>query len=200
MNTRVLEIGSAYGFMLNLFHRSGWQVTGVEPARDCAAYCREEFDIPVLEESFSESTLEGRTFDLIVLSHVLEHILHPVAFLSILTSRLERNGFLAIEVPNITNPQSSLELCHMNGAHLSYFSPNSLRQALARAGLEVVVLDEVERGIRTISTVGASPISNRIDAFRELESRLRRHQRYLKMRKVVGLPIRIVRKLLRFGR
>jgi SAM-dependent methyltransferase len=75
------------------------------------------------------------TFDLIILSHVLEHLQHPVIALRLLASKLAKNGMLFIEVPNYYGHLS------VEYAHNYLFTERSLRNALICAGLRVTAFD-----------------------------------------------------------
>jgi len=79
-----------------------------------------------------------RKFDLVVLSHVLEHLHDPNAFVAGLMQRLRLGGLLFIEVPNRDYRYKALF-----ESHLLFFNPKSLEKLLAHHGK---VLD--------VSTVG----------------------------------------------
>jgi hypothetical protein len=71
-------------------------------------------------------------FDLVILSHVLEHVAAPRAFLGLVRGKLAPLGALFIEVPN----QDYLHKLSL-GTHLLFFSPTSLGFLLESAGFTV---------------------------------------------------------------
>ncbi len=74
-------------------------------------------------------------YDMIILSHVLEHINHPVGFLKdYLAPMLSENGQIYIEVPYIENTKNRL-LGDFHLAHKFYFTAESLTHLAAMAGL-----------------------------------------------------------------
>jgi len=78
---------------------------------------------------------EKEQFDLISMAHVLEHLPDPVRYLGRLRQEfLAPGGWLLIEVPNLY-AHDSFEV-----AHLSAFSPHTLRQALVQAGWKITAL------------------------------------------------------------
>lgn len=93
----VLEIGPGTGDFLDFF----------KELNPDANYSIIESDINNLErlkakvKSFYSdlSDVPDTYFDLIIISHVLEHTNNPVLFLNLLRSKLNQNGFLFIEVP-----------------------------------------------------------------------------------------------------
>ncbi len=76
------------------------------------------------------------TFDLIVCSHVFEHIADPVQDAANLLSLLRPEGRIYIEVP--CELWSSPPTPREPATHINYFSANSLRAALFTAGFGTV--------------------------------------------------------------
>ena len=128
----VLDIGASTGLLLETFREEfGAEVTGVEPGNAYRATA-EKRDIQMFSslESLRETNREG--FDLVTMMHVLEHLPDPLATLrEIRQELLTSNGALLIEVPNFY-AHDSYEL-----AHLSCFTPHSLKEILRLAGYEV---------------------------------------------------------------
>ena len=58
--------------------------------------------LPVLPK-ISDLLHGGKTFHIVVLFHVLEHVLDPVSFLRSLSQVLRPDGRLVIEVPNVAD-------------------------------------------------------------------------------------------------
>ena len=75
------------------------------------------------------------TFDLIILSHVLEHFTDPVASLAVIADKMTQDSFLYIEVPNFYGHPS------VQYAHNYCFTEASLRNCLAAAQLKPVKVD-----------------------------------------------------------
>ena len=130
-----LDIGCSAGALIEEMH-SATRCTGsgVEPGDGHRAYC-ESRGLQVfrsLEEAVAASPCR---FDLITLSHVLEHVSDPVQFLAGLREdALAPHGRLLIEVPNLyTHPCFEV-------AHNFSFSEPTLRETLRRAGFRVEVL------------------------------------------------------------
>ena len=75
-------------------------------------------------------------FDLVSMSHVLEHLPDPVGMLRLIREKLlTDNGLLLLEVPNFY-AHDSYEL-----AHLACYTPHTLTEALRLAGFKVVQLE-----------------------------------------------------------
>jgi hypothetical protein len=85
------------------------------------------------------------TYDLVVLSHVLEHVPNPFNLLS--ESVLSSSGVIYVEVPDEasaygTRPRLSglLSIRKEWHEHLNYFDPCSISALVKRCGLEVIEL------------------------------------------------------------
>ena len=84
----VLDVGCSEGSLLGAFKERGWEVYGVEPTPSFAHWGRERYRVPIHIGSFDESCYPDTRFDLIVLSHVLEHIHDPDGFMKLVVKRL----------------------------------------------------------------------------------------------------------------
>jgi SAM-dependent methyltransferase len=132
----VLEVGSATGYFLFALQGYVSAVTGVEPGRTFAEYARGR-GIRTME---TLNDLKGERFDAILLYYVLEHMRHPVAFLSDLRMSLKPGGRLMLEVPNVHDALLSVYGIPAFGpfyfqkAHYYYFSRKTLKDALLKSG------------------------------------------------------------------
>ncbi|MCX6035438.1 MAG: class I SAM-dependent methyltransferase [Chloroflexi bacterium] len=131
--SRHLDIGCSVGALLQHFQGAYHnQAVGVEPGEAHRMHaCKEGLTVyPTLEDL--EKAWEAR-FDLISMSHILEHLPDPVGYLTHLRdSTLVPDGWLLIEVPNLYT-HDSFEV-----AHLYAFSPHTLHEILRKSGFEVV--------------------------------------------------------------
>ena len=132
---RVLDIGASSGRML-LALREAYQAesVGVEPGNAYRALAEAEGlrMFPSLESLLAS---QPQPFDLVSLMHVLEHFDDPLGSLRQIREKLlSPQGWLLLEVPNFY-AHNSYEL-----AHLSCFTPASLKEMLRKAGYRVVSL------------------------------------------------------------
>lgn len=97
---RALDIGCGAGQLLVLLQRAGWAVEGVEWDAAAASVAREVSGRPVSVGDFQSLSLPGEAYELIVLSHVFEHLADPSAALRRLHSLLAPGGRLVLIYPN----------------------------------------------------------------------------------------------------
>jgi SAM-dependent methyltransferase len=135
------DVGCGSGQAMAAFKRAGYDAVGIEPdpaARALAAKAGEVF------EGTAEAlpaAVAGREFDVVLLSHVLEHCIDPSAALNNVKRLLAPGGTAIIEVPN--NAAQGFEMYGPGWffadipRHLQFFTEVSLRKALAAVGLRV---------------------------------------------------------------
>lgn len=75
-------------------------------------------------------------FDVIAAFHVLEHLPRPVAFARWAACTLRPGGHLLVEVPDASAGWRTRKFVHP--AHLTYFTPHTLRRTLQSAGFDVI--------------------------------------------------------------
>jgi SAM-dependent methyltransferase len=96
---RLLDIGCAYGPFLAAAKERGFDVQGMDPARDAAAYASERLNVPVWCGFFPEAAPPG-PFDVITLWYVVEHFEEPGRALKAVHKFLNTGGILALSTPS----------------------------------------------------------------------------------------------------
>jgi len=132
---KVLDIGASAGVLLQQFRKSfGSHVVGVESGDAYRAHAKES-GIEMKESIGALLASDHGKFDLVSMSHVLEHLTEPVEDLKrIKLELLKDGGILLLEVPNFY-AHDSYEL-----AHLACYTPHTLREVLKQAGFRLVFL------------------------------------------------------------
>jgi 2-polyprenyl-3-methyl-5-hydroxy-6-metoxy-1,4-benzoquinol methylase len=95
-----LDVGCGMGAYLLAAQKLGFEVMGFEPSVDHAHVATAHLKLPVVSDYFSPERVDGRSFDLIMLSHVIEHIYSPKEFLHALVGVLKPGGILMVITPN----------------------------------------------------------------------------------------------------
>ncbi len=96
----LLDIGCGNGSFLSSAHEAGWVVTGIDPDPQAVATAKElGFDVRL----GSIDLLDGVSsrFDVITLSHVIEHVHEPKKVIQAVHRLLKPGGVLYIDTPNI---------------------------------------------------------------------------------------------------
>jgi 2-polyprenyl-3-methyl-5-hydroxy-6-metoxy-1,4-benzoquinol methylase len=135
----VLDIGCATGSILAFLRDRGWCVTGVEIS-PCAEYARNEKKLDVRSVPLEENNFEQNSFDIILMSHLIEHLNDPKFILEETYRILKNNGYVFITTPNINGLQAHLYRGRWRSAifdHLYLFSVQTLKKMLQNAGFLV---------------------------------------------------------------
>ncbi|BAZ87855.1 class I SAM-dependent methyltransferase [Dolichospermum compactum] len=93
----ILDVGCGIGIFLAVAKSRDWNVFGVESSEHGAYFANKHFDIQY-QSSIDE--FPANTFDVVRISHVLEHIPEPRDFLHQLYRVLKPSGILVVIVPN----------------------------------------------------------------------------------------------------
>jgi SAM-dependent methyltransferase len=128
------DLGCAEGSLLRAlrvrFTRA--RLFGVEVNKAFADFARALTDGNIVASTMD---LPRKHFDLVVINHVLEHIVDPVAYLREAVALLRPTGRLYVAVPDASAYHSIRDL-HI--AHLFHFTTRSLTRCIQRAGLHVL--------------------------------------------------------------
>lgn len=137
----VVDIASNDGCTLREFQREGFRVVGVEPAANLAAIA-ESTGIPTVVEFWSPAiaarirAAHGPAH-LITAMNVFAHVHDLDAFLRGVTTLLQADGVLAVEVPYMLNFVNKTEFDTSYHEHLSYFLLKPLIPLFQRHGMEI---------------------------------------------------------------
>lgn len=96
--TRLLDVGSASGYFLNHMKGEGYEVSGVEISPKARELCKSIFNIDTFPPEWMSST--DRSFDVITLWHVFEHVYTYDEYFRSFGAMLESEGRLIIAMPN----------------------------------------------------------------------------------------------------
>ena len=112
---RLLEIGCGSGQMLRDMRERGWDVTGIDVDPVAVTLARSH-GLDVREGSLPSQSFEENSFDIVTMSHVIEHLHDPRAILSGCLRILRPGGRLVLVTPN--TGALSLRLFGPNWMHL----------------------------------------------------------------------------------
>lgn len=181
---RVLEVGCGAGGILAHFRSLGARVRGCDLGSEYLQYGTNRHGLDLVHGPIDVID-ESEQFDLILYSHVFEHLLDPITELDRIASRLAPEGVLYLEVPGIHNIRRQYRcdfLRLLQHAHIAHFTLASLNRILAAGGFSMLAGSEYVRAIyRLAGSQVAAPDSDFpgvIESLRRYE-RLRPINRYL---------------------
>jgi SAM-dependent methyltransferase len=136
---RVLDAGCATGALLEKLRDRGWDVCGVEISPS-AGYARVERRLDVRSLPLEENHFPADSFDVLLASHLIEHLNAPGDFVRETYRILKKGGRLFVTTPNIGGFQARLFGGRWRSAifdHLYLFSKKTLSQLLSAAGFTI---------------------------------------------------------------
>ncbi len=154
---RLLEIGSAYGFFLDLA-RAHFQTVGFEINWEAARHAREVLGLDVRTDDFllaDEHTIGGKV-DVTVMWDVIEHLERPDRFLARIAELSTPGAILCLTTGDIGSVLArwrgrKWRMIHPP-SHLHYFDRNTITRLLGNHGFEVIDIRAigVARSLRQI--------------------------------------------------
>jgi 2-polyprenyl-3-methyl-5-hydroxy-6-metoxy-1,4-benzoquinol methylase len=168
---RLLDLGCGSGDLLGTIRSLGWEAEGVDidPAAVEAAR-RNGFKVRC--GSLHEQRFSDASFDAVVMSHVIEHVHHPLDLLAEVRRILKRGCRLVIATPNARS------LGHrMLGArwpfldpprHLQVFRPRALESLVVAAGFnDVRACTEIRTAAAMLPRIDGNRIVGRLAEYGE---------------------------------
>ena len=142
-NLEVCEIGCGNGHNLVKFQNKGYAVWGVEPDADARKVALKSLN-NVFNGTIDDlpKAITDKKFDVVLMSHVLEHFIDINVAIENAKNLLKDNGILVIEVPNskAKSFDTYLEESPISDIprHLNFFTPKSLRKLLQDHNMEII--------------------------------------------------------------
>jgi SAM-dependent methyltransferase len=141
---KAVDVGCGSGAKLAELRRHGWEVWGIEPEEQVARTVAARLGLPdgrLVVATAETASLPNGAFDLVTMSHVLEHLHDPRRVLAKVHGWLRPGGLLRIWVPNIASIESRIFGRLWFGLdvprHLYHFDQRSLRHLLVETGFKV---------------------------------------------------------------
>ncbi len=138
LSAKILDIGCAAGGLLEIFKSNGYEnIYGSDPSAFCASFVRSSLGCTVYAGSFLSVEIKEK-FDLIILTHVLEHILDIREFIKKIKSLLKKDGVVYIECPDSTNYHTVIHAPYqeLNTEHINHFSTSDFENIASQLNLQ----------------------------------------------------------------
>jgi 2-polyprenyl-3-methyl-5-hydroxy-6-metoxy-1,4-benzoquinol methylase len=134
----LLDIGAGTGNFLALARTDGWKITGIEPNEKAKNIAQNKGGL------FVDNTadLTDRSFDVITMWHVLEHVPDVEKQIKELKRLLKPSGTIIIAVPNFNsfdaNHYKEFWAAFDVPRHLWHFSKTAIEKLFAKEGLKLI--------------------------------------------------------------
>jgi SAM-dependent methyltransferase len=177
--SRVVEIASNDGYLLQHFVRNGIPVLGVEPAANVAQVAQKK-GIPTTVRFFGSETARDITretgqADLLLGNNVLAHVPDLNDFVAGMKILLKTRGVITMEFPHLYRLMERNQFDTIYHEHFSYFSFFTVEKVFAAHGLVLFDVEELDthggslRIFARHADNDVPPVSARVDALRQRE-------------------------------
>jgi SAM-dependent methyltransferase len=146
-DSRVFEIASNDGYLLQHFLPLGVPVTGIEPAANVAEVARQKnvptivafFGVPLAEQLVAE----GQQADLIIGNNVLAQVPDLNDFTAGMARLIKTDGVITLEFPHLERLMEENQFDTIYHEHFSYFSLITIDHLAQRHGLKVFDVEQL---------------------------------------------------------
>jgi SAM-dependent methyltransferase len=142
----MLELGSAYGYFLDLA-QSDWEVTGVDISRPAISACAARFPDSVHCADLLSVDLPQSHYDWVVAWDTVEHLDKPRAYMTRCFDLLRPGGYLCLTSGDVSSWSARLLGRRWRlmtpPSHLTFFSRVGMRDMLKMAGFSQIEIDTV---------------------------------------------------------
>jgi 2-polyprenyl-3-methyl-5-hydroxy-6-metoxy-1,4-benzoquinol methylase len=139
---KLLDVGAATGFFMDIAKKRGFAVKGVELSDYAAAIGRKK-GLDILTQDLEGARLPAESFDIITLFDVLEHVPDPKKFLLEVKRLLKKGGLIVVNTPNGDSIPARILGTRWHlivpPEHLHYFSPKNLGTFMKKNGFSIPV-------------------------------------------------------------
>ena len=139
---RLLDLGCAAGFFLDEARKDGWDVYGIEASQWAVNYAQQQLGLNnVLQGTFENLKLKAGSFDAVVMTDVIEHLIEPNKIIEHIRLLLKSDGIVCCNTPDIGSLASRMLGARWWGikqSHLFYFNKKTLTQIFDSVGFTVI--------------------------------------------------------------
>jgi len=138
---KLLDIGCAMGFFLDVARQKGWETYGIELSKYSANVAKNELGLNVLNCELIQANFPDNYFDVVTMWDVIEHLPDPALNLKEIYRILKKDGLLVITTGDIDNINARVFkrrwILIAPPWHLYYFSRNTLKAILKNIGFSI---------------------------------------------------------------
>lgn len=180
--SKVIEIASNDGYLLQHFVRHGISVLGIEPAANVARVAIEK-GVPSLIKFFGTATArdvaaEQGAADVLLGNNVLAHVPDLNDFVAGMKILLKPSGVITMEFPHLLRLVEGNEFDTIYHEHFSYFSFTTVEKVIAAHGLVLFDVEELSthggslRIYARHADDGTKPVTERVTELRTREANM----------------------------
>jgi SAM-dependent methyltransferase len=138
----LLEVGSAYGFFLEVAKKRFAGIQGIDITEDGVRYAKDVLKLDVIHADLLQHDFGERKFDVVCMWDTIEHLRTPRSYLAKIADLTEEGALIAITTGDIGSVNARLKkdkwrLIHPP-THAHYFSKKTLGRMLDDLGFDII--------------------------------------------------------------
>lgn len=142
-SARIAEIGSGLGYLTYSLNKEGYSTVGIDISKEAVDRATKRYG-PYYEagDLFEISKTRHGTYDVVVMTEIIEHVEDPKAFIQAALSLLVSGGVLLLTTPNKnSSPAGTIWQSDVPSVHLWWFSEKSIRMIAEAFGRTCAFVD-----------------------------------------------------------
>lgn len=138
-STSILEIGSGLGYLTYSLIKENYKVIGLDISQTAVKNATEKFgDYFICANLYEYVKLNVNSFDVVILTEVIEHIEKPLIFVESVLKLLKPDGIAIITTPNKSLfPSSITWVSDLPPVHCWWLSEESMRYITNKIGVKI---------------------------------------------------------------
>jgi 2-polyprenyl-3-methyl-5-hydroxy-6-metoxy-1,4-benzoquinol methylase len=145
---KALDVGCGNGAILVLLKNLGWDVSGIDVNVQVTEDVKKA-KIPIFSGQLDEMRFEDKSFHLITMWNVVEHLPNPLQSVRDVYRLLADDGTFIVEIPNCNSLARTIFRSNWCAwelpRHLYHFSPKTITRLLKKAGFSNVKLKHLPK-------------------------------------------------------
>lgn len=161
-SAKILEIGSGLGYLTYSLIKADYDAIGLDISQTAVKQANETFgEHYIAADLFEYSKLYPGTFDIIILTEVIEHVDRPSDFIKAIIHLLKPGGRAIITTPNKSlYPAEVTWATDLAPVHCWWFSEESMRYIAKKSGTAISFLDFSDYYKTNYQVVNTSSLRN----------------------------------------
>ena len=161
-SAKILEIGSGLGYLTYSMLQAGYNATGMDVSATAVASARDTFgDHFICRDLYEYAGLFPESYDIVVLTQVIEHVINPLNFIEAVLKLLKPGGRAIITTPNKSfHPLEEVWASDLPPVHYWWLGEESMHFIATKLNAEISFINFNEyfrKNYRVIATRSMAP-------------------------------------------
>jgi len=138
-SSEILELGSGLGYLTYALKQEGYNIHGLDISSEAVEQAKKSFgDFYVCRDLHDFAIEKPESYDIVILTEVIEHIEKPIDFIKSILKLLKKGGHIIITTPNKTLvPSDIIWDSEAPPIHHWWFSEESMKYMATSLNLEI---------------------------------------------------------------